>query len=303
VTTLADYPKRYCSVCGHVVRKEFKPGPGGRPDASCPRCRSLERHRFFAVLLDVLRPMLGDVDVLLDVAPSPETTPLLARLQPRVHTRLDLGADNRLVDVLGSLTELPYRDGSVDLLMCYHVLEHVPDDLSAMREIARVLSPTGVGLLQVPYRPGTATDEDPEADEDERLRRFGQRDHVRYYGDDFEDRLVASGLSLQRVTPRSLLGSEMAVWLHLNPDEMVWLVRPQAGAQVPPRVEPGPTPLTQTFDALLGQLTGQRDRVVRLREIRAGLEAENARLRRVLAPAIRVRGALSGTVRRLRAGR
>ncbi len=56
-----------------------------------------------------------------------------------------------------------------------------------MLEIARVLAPTGVGLVQVPFRPGTVLDEDPSAPVEERVRRFGQADHVRYYGDDFED--------------------------------------------------------------------------------------------------------------------
>lgn len=293
MTSLVDYPKRYCSVCSRLVRKEFKPGPGGRPNASCPKCRSLERHRFLAILLEMLRPTLDDIGLLVDVAPSPETTPLLARLGPRVHSRLDLGADNRLVDVLGSLTALPYRDGSVDLMTCYHVLEHVPDDRAAMREIARVLSPTGLGVLQVPFRPGQVTDEDPDAGEEERIRRFGQRDHVRYYGDDFEERLVECGLAIQRITPRALLGAEMSTWLHLMPDELVWLVRPVAGAAVPPPLAAEETPLTRTFAALLDRLVAERDRADRL-------EAENARLRRVLAPAIKARAAARRVVRRVR---
>ena len=61
---LASYPRRYCSVCDNLVPSQFGPGPGGRPNASCPRCGSLERQRFFGVLLSVLAPSLGDLDVL-----------------------------------------------------------------------------------------------------------------------------------------------------------------------------------------------------------------------------------------------
>ncbi len=299
MTSIVDHPKRYCPVCDNVVRREFKPGPGGRPNASCPRCRSLERHRFFAILLSVLRPALSDLGVVLEVAPSPETTPRIARLEPRTHVRLDLGADSRLVDVLGSLTDLPCRDDSVDLLVCYHVLEHVPDDRAAMREIARVLSPEGIGLLQVPYRPGTVTDEDPSAGVEERLRRFGQADHVRYYGDDFEDRLVEAGLSIQRITPRSLLGAEMSVWLHLNHDELVWLVRPLVGAVVPARGPAEPTDLTRTFDALLAQLARTRAelRTARgdLRRLQNGAAQPPSAPRTLLT---RVRGRVARAVRR-----
>lgn len=265
MTGIASYPRRYCSICHRIVRREFAPGPGGRPDASCPRCRSLERHRFLAILLSALEPALGDLDTVVEVSPSPETTPLLAGLGSRRHLRLDLGADPRKVDVWASLTDLPLRDDSVDLIVCYHVLEHVPDDAAAMREIARVLAPGGVGLVQVPFRPGTVTDEDPAAPEDERVRRFGQADHVRYYGDDFEDRLVAAGLSLQRLTPRSYLGEEMSTWLHLAPEEQVWLVRSAQGASVPAPRPLEPTPLSRTLDAMLGEMTRLRDEVVPLR--------------------------------------
>jgi SAM-dependent methyltransferase len=286
---LDDYPRRYCPICHHVVRSEFRPGPGGRPNASCPKCKSLDRHRFFTILLSMLAPVIDQLDVLLDVAPSPETSPLLAALEPRLHLKFDLGADNRLVDVLGSLTDIPLRDDSVDLMVCYHVLEHIPDDRAAMREMARVLAPGGLGLVQVPFRPSTVTDEDPDAPEEERIRRFGQADHVRYYGDDFEDRMVEAGLAFQRVTPRSLLGEDMCDWLRLGPHQMVWIVRSSAassGAVVPAPLDESATSLTRMLDAMLGEMVKLRGELVthrrearRLGKDVARLQAENAALR------------------------
>ena len=162
--------------------------------------------------------------------------------------------------MLGSLTDIPLRDDSVDLMVCYHVLEHIPDDRAAMREMARVLSPGGLALVQVPFRPGTVTDEDPDAPEEERVRRFGQADHVRYYGDDFEDRLVEAGLAFQRVTPRSLLGDDMCDWLRLGPHQMVWIVRSSSKAAVPAPLDETPTSLTRTLDAMLGEMVEFRRR-------------------------------------------
>ena len=248
------YPRRYCPVCGAQGPAQFKPGPGGRPDASCPTCGSLERHRFLAILLSCLQPTLGKIGTVLDVAPSPQVTPMLERLEPQQLVRIDLGADNRLVDLLGSLTDLPLGDDSVDLIVCYHVLEHIPDDRRAMREIARVLRPGGMAILQVPWRPGTVTDEDPSAPESERRVRFGQADHVRYYGDDFEDRLVAAGLRFTRVTPRILIGDAMSGLLKLVPTETSWLATPAVEPSLPP-ADPGPpTELVRTLDTIVGQL-------------------------------------------------
>ncbi|GEP36911.1 hypothetical protein NPS01_05740 [Nocardioides psychrotolerans] len=308
-SSILDFPRRYCPTCDRIVTKDFRPGPGGRPDASCPRCRSLERHRFFAILLSVLSPLLDDVDLLLEVSPSPQTTPLLGRLGARTHLKLDLGADNRRVDVLGSLTDVPLADDSVDLLVCYHVLEHIPDDLAAMREIARVLAPDGLGILQVPFRPGTVTDEDPSAGEEERLRRFGQADHVRYYGDDFEDRLASCGLAIQRITPRSLLGEEMSTWVRAEPDEMVWLVRPATGAAVPEPLVVTSTALTRTFDAMLGEITRLQGEVLQARGRLERVRAERDRLRGAVAapgapaPAATPASGARRVVRRVRAMR
>lgn len=288
------YPRRYCPVCGQLGPRTFAPGPGGRPDASCPHCASLERHRFLSILLSCLTPTLGEIDLLLDVAPSPQTTPLLARLGANRHLRMDFdpGADGRLVDVQASVTDLPLGDDSVDLVTCFHVLEHVPDDRAAMREIARVLKPGGLGIVQVPWRRDRETDEDPSAGPEERIRRFGQIDHVRYYGEDFEQRLLDAGLSVTRLTPGALLGEQMANWLKLMPGESVWLVRPigAAGTHV---VEVTSGGLASTLDGLVGELVDQH---ARLRDTRRRLT--QLRERRVVRAGLKVQGAVSGLLRR-----
>jgi SAM-dependent methyltransferase len=56
-----------------------------------------------------------------------------------------------LTDVrLGSAEELPIADGTVDLVTAFDVVEHLDDDLAALREFRRVLRPDGRMLLFVP---------------------------------------------------------------------------------------------------------------------------------------------------------
>ena len=235
------------------------------------------------------------VGTLLDIAPAPCTTTVLAELAPQRHVRMDIGYDGRGVDLLGSVTAIPLADRSVGVLVCYHVLEHVEDDAAAMRELARVLAPGGVGLVQVPIRVGVPTDEDPTADRPERIRRFGQSDHVRYYGDDFEERLTDAGLVWTRVSPRSLVGENVCRVLGLIPDEWVWVVHSAAhaeGAVVPPAVPP-PAGLTRALDAVveawaadLVRLSHARRRVRRLRsELDVRPLRDSSAIRRVLARA------------------
>jgi SAM-dependent methyltransferase len=91
------------------------------------------------------------------------------------------------------LTELQFWDAQFDLIICSHVLEHIPDDLKAMTEMHRVLRPGGFLLVMVPMF-GDTTYEDPSiTDPNERKRLFGQSDHVRKYGRDIATRLQRAG--------------------------------------------------------------------------------------------------------------
>jgi hypothetical protein len=289
-------PRRFCAACGEWTVGAFRTGPGARPDARCRHCKSLERQRFLAVLTSCLMPALEPVGTLLDIAPAPCTTAVLGQLAPLRHVRMDIGHDGRGVDVLGSVTAIPLADRSVDVLVCYHVLEHVPDDARAMREFARVLSPGGVGLVQVPIKLGIETDEDPSAPEDERVRRFGQADHVRYYGVDFEQRLVDVGLVCSRISPRSLVGERVCQVLGLIPDEYVWIVHSNIHhlGEVVPLVVPLPTGLARTLDAVvdawatdLGKLDHARDRLQQLKD-RTSRQAE--RIGQLRGRVVRLRG-------------
>lgn len=104
------------------------------------------------------------------------------------------------VDVSADIVDLPFEDGRWDVIVCSHVLEHVPDDDRAIRQLRRVLAPGGTAVVMVPRVSGRPTDEDPTiTSPGERARRFGQADHVRLYGDDLEDRLRRGGFG--RVEP------------------------------------------------------------------------------------------------------
>jgi SAM-dependent methyltransferase len=157
----------------------------------CPGCSSLPRHRFLWLYLSE-RLRLGGGETVLHLAPEPV---IAERLRGQVggYTSADIEPGRAAVEA--DLTALPFADEAFDLVLCSHVLEHVPDDRAAMREMRRVLRAGGVALIQTPVNyDQAATYEDPGATDDgERLRRFSQSDHVRVYGPDLRDRLVAAG--------------------------------------------------------------------------------------------------------------
>ncbi len=106
-----------------------------------------------------------------------------------------------MVDVELDVTRISCPDASFDLIICSHVLEHVDDDIQALRELRRVLRTGGRLLLQHPIDPTRErTLEHPAiTDPEDRSQVFGQADHVRRYGRDFIDRVRSAGLRVRRV--------------------------------------------------------------------------------------------------------
>ena len=141
-----------------------------------------------AVVMEDLRPRDQSIRVL-HVAPEPSVRQWLRRLPDAEILTMDLSSGH--VDVLADLAVgTPFPDGSFDWILCSHVLEHIPDDKEAIRELERILKPTGTAFIVVPIRRGVQTYEDfTITDARDRIRAFGQHDHVRVYGDDFVERL------------------------------------------------------------------------------------------------------------------
>lgn len=192
-TLLSFQQNRQCPMCGWSGFQFLpaKPGPFFRFDAMCPRCDSAERHRLAYVLLEErLRSRVGK---LLHFAPERCMEKWLRQTCDEYHTA-DLSAPNVMHKV--DITATPFEDASFDRIWCSHVLEHVPDDRKAMREMGRVLRPGGLAVIQVPLW-GTVTREEILVTPEERVMQYFQEDHVRRYGSDILQRLEAAGLRVE----------------------------------------------------------------------------------------------------------
>jgi hypothetical protein len=212
---------RECPCCGGRFRRMSRrrlAGWGG----ICPRCRSHRRHRAIALLL-----ARGDLagGTLLHFAPEPLLDPVFERLPiERVTADLYAPADLRL-----DITDMDLPDGSFDLILCSHVLEHVPDDRAAMAELRRVLADGGLALVLTPYRADLPTYEDASITTPlDRMVAFGQQDHVRIYGTDLADRLREAGFEVEDRTPADLFDEAVVRRCELDPGEHFFLCRAPA---------------------------------------------------------------------------
>ncbi len=99
---------------------------------------------------------------------------------------------------VADLTDYPVRDDGFDIIFFNHVLEHIKDDLSALREIHRALKPGGLLILGVPnegaffwqlaYRLQSSTLE--------------QTDHVQFYtAKSLSRKCLTAGFRIAEVKP------------------------------------------------------------------------------------------------------
>ena len=214
-----------CPCCGGCYRRFLAGGHERRPNARCPGCGSLERHRLVWLWLQRATDMLRVPHRVLVVAPEPF---LQHALRARPHLDyLSVDLESPLAMRRMDVTRLDLADASFDVVFCSHVFEHIPDDRAAMRELRRVLRPGGWAVLQTPIDAARAlTDEDPGVTRTaERLRRFGQADHVRIYGRDFFERLRASGWEVERIAFARGLPAGEAQRYGLDPEEELILGR------------------------------------------------------------------------------
>jgi SAM-dependent methyltransferase len=185
-----------CPICDSQFRIFLPYGRlSPRPNALCPNCLSLERHRLMWIYLRERSSFFSNSLKVLHIAPEACFIQRFEKLHGDGYITADI--ESPLAKVKMDIHAIPFPDNSFDVVLCNHVLEHVNDDIQAMREIRRVLKPNGFAILQIPFfNPvGETTFEDNSiTDPRERERIFGQNDHVRKYGYDYPKRIAASGL-------------------------------------------------------------------------------------------------------------
>ncbi len=192
-----------CPICGAHYRSFGAYGVAKRHNALCFNCLTLERHRLLWLYLHRCTPVLRGKSAFKILHFAPEKA-IYDRLDgTEGYTPCDLHPE--LYHFKGTtevakvdICNVPFEDETFDVILCNHVLEHIEDDARAMSELHRVLKREGFAILQVPIDESRATtyEDFSIASPRERERAFGQYDHVRVYGCDYEDRLRRAGFSV-----------------------------------------------------------------------------------------------------------
>lgn len=227
VSQLIRREKKECPVCGYkgkfdqlskrwrnpifIHGKKYHSADFETVDVqnwSCSNCRADTKTRLQKIFID--HEIASDRPVkILHIAPENNLrNDILRNKHPQTeYISCDLIRND--VDFQLDLRDLSIiQDSSIDLVLCSHVLEHIPEEYEkALSELFRVLSATGVALVMVPTLSSTLDNyEDSWINTDElRLKHYGLDDHYRFFTSHglIKD-LISSGFDAERLNVESI---------------------------------------------------------------------------------------------------
>lgn len=192
-----------------------------RNNVLSPRMLSLERHRLLWIYLQNETDFFTAPKKVLHFAPEQAFYKRFRNQKNLDYTTTDLFSP--LADVKADICNLPFGNDTYDIILCNHVLEHIPDDTKAMQELYRVLKPGGMGIFQIPQdlnREKTFEDNSI-TDAKQRAEIFGQYDHVRVYGRDYFDKLRSIGFTVVEEDYTKKIAPELVEKYCLAPGEII----------------------------------------------------------------------------------
>lgn len=179
-----------------------------RTNVLSPSTLSLERHRLLWLYLKNETNFFTKHLKVLHFAPEQAFLKRFKKLKNLEYITTDLNSP--LADVKADICDLPFKDNEFDVILCNHVLEHIPNDTKAMQELYRIMKPEGFGVFQIPQdlNRETTFEDDTITDKKERAEIFGQYDHVRIYGRDYFEKLRNIGFKVEAIDYTSQFSSE-----------------------------------------------------------------------------------------------
>ncbi len=198
----------YCNFCERSFSKMLS--RSGRPSAECPYCASLERTRLLLHYLNDQTDIFNKHISVLHFAPAVCLFDKLVNLDIEY-----IDADYNIANARykEDITDISYADDYFDLIICSHVLGHVGDEAMAMREMKRVLKPSGKAII-ITYivLEATQTRDDPNINTAKlRKEHYGELDCLRLHGMNFDKLLEAQGFDVELINYRDSMDPEVVL--------------------------------------------------------------------------------------------
>jgi len=175
--------------------KDFK----NRAKVQCYSCNSVERHRLIMLFFKNYKYNFNNTlhiapeNALIDLLKANSKNYICGDINPLVYKKKNIKNVIKL-----DVTKLKYSN-KFDLVFASHILEHIIDDKLAMSEIYKSLTIGGRFITMIPqkFELKSTYEDSTIISESDRLKHFGQKNHVRWYGLDFSQRLKEAGFYIK----------------------------------------------------------------------------------------------------------
>ncbi len=194
---------------------------------SCPHCYCHDRERHLMGYFNRLDMWSNNIigKKVLHIAPEKYIQKFINNLNTEEYVCGDLYPINNSI-IKMDITDIEFENNYFDFIICNHVLEHIPNDLKAMKELYRVLNHGGYAVLQTPYSITIDKSFEIQNIDTPELRKkyFGQSDHVRIYGKDLFEKIITAGFKLKLVNNNEVFTNEEVERYGVNDRENLILV-------------------------------------------------------------------------------
>lgn len=191
----------------------------------CPVCGSSDRERFVYHIIKKYTELLdGKKHRVLHFAPEYMLSKKLQLFCREAYITADIVPGRG--DVIADITCLPFADEQFEYIICNHVMEHISEEGQAFSEMRRCLLVKGILILTVPICWEEKTYDDKEIiTEKDRIMYYGQKDHVRLYGNDIVKRIERFGFNVNMYLCNEVVDEEKRKKFGFIPKDAVFLCR------------------------------------------------------------------------------
>lgn len=204
-----------CEICNWQGKRFFS--------GKCPNCNSVPRIRLVPLALKHFNLIKNKIKIL-HVAPNINEYNFINKNFNNLlcYDRLDK-KQRKHTNINESITNTNIDNDTYDLVIVWHVFEHIKEDIEAIVEINRVLKQKGSLLVCVPIYPigNEVTYEYPDAERKDFAKLYGHHDHCRSCGLDYYKRFEAIGFKTKTLLVNAI-DQDKIDFFGLKIDHVVW---------------------------------------------------------------------------------
>lgn len=216
-----------------VFRKYRVVGAGFRKNRGCFRCSSNDRDRHLYLYLLLLTDIFSDSrKKVLHIGPELSIMNKMREASNIEYYAIDLNG-RAGVDKM-NICDMNFADNHFDWIICSHILEHIDEDILAMKEMLRVLKSNGQLVVTVPYSSSfkKSLEDRNVIHPEERAEKFGQKDHARIYSEeDIVARLEKVGFSVEQLNLSDFFGERFSKKFGLIREEKLFICSKNNGSK------------------------------------------------------------------------